>query len=195
VTPARRAQVSRFDPPSSSVHKTSPCGSRNTEQVARVCGRRRDVAGGTAPFIVGARWADSVCCRPRRTLSSRRKKCRAVAISSRQTAAGDAHGSEAAAWGIRHDGGGYAESSIRGVLPGSRKKKRRLKAAEGIRPERATMGLASSGTRSGADNGCWITPSCCNTDVLSYSGTFVNPANGPRIAQRPGGAWEFHRGR
>lgn len=142
------------------------------------------LAGGIAPFIVGADGPDPLLFSTLDALIAQHKVPVMVAISI-GNGSGDAQGSER---GLEYDtmSGRYAEFVEREVLPLVEAKAhvRLTKNPDG----RATMGGSSGGAC--ALIMAWYHPELYHR-VLSYSGTFVNQ-QWPYNPRTPHGAWEFH---
>ena len=142
------------------------------------------VAGGVAPFIVGADGPDLLLFSTLDTLIAQHKLPAMIAISI-GNGSGDAQGSER---GLEYDtmSGVYAEFVEKEVLPlvESHAHVKLTKDPDG----RATMGGSSGG--SCALIMAWYHPEWYHR-VLTYSGTFVNQ-QWPYNPQTPHGAWEFH---
>jgi enterochelin esterase-like enzyme len=142
------------------------------------------VAGGIAPFIVGADGPDVMLFTALDNMISAGKLPAMIAISI-GNGGGDAQGSER---GLEYDtmSGKYAEFVEAEVLPLVEKQcnVKLTRDPEG----RATMGGSSGGSAAMAM--AWYHPELYHR-VLTYSGTYVNqqwPAN----SETPHGAWEFH---
>jgi len=142
------------------------------------------VAGGIAPFIVGADGPDRLLFSALDSLIAQHKVPVMIAISI-GNGGGDAQGSER---GLEYDtmSGTYAEFVESEVLPAveAQAHVKLTKDPDG----RATMGGSSGG--SCALIMAWYHPELYHR-VLTYSGTFVNQ-QWPYHPQTPHGAWEFH---
>jgi enterochelin esterase-like enzyme len=142
------------------------------------------VAGGAAPFIVGADGPDRLLFLTLDSLIAQHKLPPMIGISI-GNGSGDAQGSER---GLEYDtmSGKYAEFVETEVLP-------QVEAQAHVKLTKDPDGRATTGGSSGAACAlimAWYHPELYHR-VLSYSGTFVNQ-QWPYDSQTPHGAWEFH---